>query len=190
MNQASPRLPPPIFLVKGSVAFRTYVLFLCHISDCWSLCISVRRVKRLRRATPLLNWVVGNPFLWQLLFAGPGAKSRFFAYTFSLVLFDRFTFISRFPLPFVPLLSFLSISCSLILLSHHHSFSHPFFFVFVCGQKKKNKACFIILVLNCHPQLQIKILNLSRGTFSRSVLQAAAAPLEGEQALTAGDVNP
>lgn len=97
MDQASLHLPPSIFLVNASVAFTTHLLFLLHISDCchhaapifgfWlsltSLCISVRRVKRLRRTTLLLNWVVGNTFLWQLLFAGPGAKRRFFAYTFS-----------------------------------------------------------------------------------------------------------
>ena len=37
------------------------------------VCVCVRR--RQRRTTLPLNWVVGNAFLWQLLFAGPGAKS-------------------------------------------------------------------------------------------------------------------
>ena len=41
------------------------------------MCVCARRVKRQRRTTLLLNWVVGNTLLWQLLFAGPGAKSCF-----------------------------------------------------------------------------------------------------------------
>ncbi len=79
------------------------------------MCVCVC-VKRLRRTTLPLNWVVGNTLLWQLLFAGPGAKSCFsltlsLALFFSLFILARsasfYTFFSTFfPPPFVPLLAF------------------------------------------------------------------------------------
>jgi len=48
-------------------------------------------------STPSLNWVVGNKLLWQLLFAGPGAKRHFSfpAYTVSLSLSVLFSVLPR-----------------------------------------------------------------------------------------------
>lgn len=161
----------------------------------------MRRVKRLRRTT-LLNWVVGNMFLWQLLFAGPGAKSCFFAYTFSRSFHSLHLHLS-FSSSLCSSARFLSISCSalplhspLLFFFAISSSSYTFVpslipsFCLCLGKTEKEHACITILVLHCDPQLQIEILKLSRGAFFNSVLQAAAALLQEEHALTAGGVNP
>lgn len=146
------------------------------------MCVCVC-VKRLRRTTLPLNWVVGNTLLWQLLFAGPGAKNCF-SLTLSLALCSFLcSSLLALPLssPSSPLFSsclcssarFLSISCS-VFLSIHLCFS--FFsltlipssllcfpsvippFCLRRWKKQKDQASIIILLLNCRPQLQIEIL--------------------------------
>lgn len=113
-------------------------------------------VKRLWRTTLPLNWVVGNTLLWQLLFAGPGAKNCFFAYSLSLFFFSLF-FLRSLCLFLHLLLSFSSSLCSSARsLSISHSvflFHSPLlsFFSLVLLAQTTIPSPFFLFISFCHP---------------------------------------